>query len=201
MTTVLRITKDILTFDKYEIHVNQLNNSRFNYAVQLRQLTPKAKYMPYKSIFNYGFKTYEEALDYANKHKEEVVNKLEHRKVEKVKEVEENKVDPKDFYKIGDIVVNTWGYEQTNVEFYQVISMTARTIKVKRIYGTKVEGSTYSHGMACEVTPTKNKFYEDKHEKYEYQLRVKKDGNLSKPESFYHFHKWSGSPQYQSWYA
>lgn len=200
MIQAQRITKEILTFDKYEIHVMELNNSRFNFAVQLRQLTPKAKYMPYKSIFNYGYQSYEEAIKKANDHKEKMVNRIENRKAEKIKRVEENKVDAKDFYKIGDIVVNTWGYEQTNVEFYQVISITARTIKVRRICGTQVEDSYEKHGMACEVVPIKDEFYEAKHEKYEYQLRVGKDGNLSNPESYYHFHKWSGRPQYKSWY-
>ena len=190
-------TKEILTFDKYEINVKELNNSRYNFAVILKQLTPKAKYMPYKILFNYGFNTYEEALDYANKHKEKVVNNLEHRKAEKVKRAEENKVDAKDFYKIGDIVYNSWGYEQTNIEFYQVISMTARTIKVKRTCSTEVEDSAYSHGMACEVVATKDAFVKDGKE---YQLRVGKDGNLSNPESYYYFSKWDGRPKYKSWY-
>jgi hypothetical protein len=197
MTTQAQ-TKEIMTFDKYEIHVRELNNSRFNYAVQLRQLTPKAKYSPYKSIFNYGFNSYLDAINYANNYKEREVNRLEERKVERVKRAQENKVDAKDFYKIGDIVVNSWGYEQTNIDFYQVVDITARTIKIKSIHCETVKDSLESNGMSCLVVALKNEFEEDGEE---YKLIVKKEGRLSNPERFYYFQKWDGRPEYKSWYA
>ena len=197
-------TKDILTFDKYELYVNELVNRKYNYSVVLRQLTPKAKYSPYKIIFNYGFKTYEEALNYAVDFKDKSIQKLEENKAikeaQKVKRAEENKVDAKDFYQIGDIVVNTWGYEQTNIEFYQVIKITARTIKVKRICSARLEDSYEAHGMACRVVPVRDKFIQNELKQIDYQLIVKKDGCLSSPERFYHFSKWDGLPKYESWY-
>ena len=30
--------------------------------------------------------------------------------------------------KQGDVFVNSWGYEQTNVDFYEVVKVTAKTI-------------------------------------------------------------------------
>ena len=36
-------------------------------------------------------------------------------------------------YKVGDIIYNTWGYEQTNVDFYQVVAVTKSTIKIRNI--------------------------------------------------------------------
>lgn len=43
--------------------------------------------------------------------------------------------EPKHNIKIGDIFYNSWGYEQTNIDFYQVVSTTAKTISLRRIKG------------------------------------------------------------------
>jgi hypothetical protein len=42
---------------------------------------------------------------------------------------------------IGDIFVSTWGYDQTNVDFYKVISTTAKTVTVVPI-GQKIVEQT-----------------------------------------------------------
>jgi hypothetical protein len=36
-------------------------------------------------------------------------------------------------FKVGDIVLNTWGYEQTNADFYQVVRVTAKTVVVRHV--------------------------------------------------------------------
>lgn len=33
-------------------------------------------------------------------------------------------------YKVGDYLYSTWGYEQTNVDFYKVVGVTAKTLKI-----------------------------------------------------------------------
>lgn len=35
--------------------------------------------------------------------------------------------------KTDDIIYNTWGYEQTNIDFYQVISTTKKRIRIRQI--------------------------------------------------------------------
>ena len=35
--------------------------------------------------------------------------------------------------KTGDILYSAWGYEQTNVDFYDVIKATAKTVTVRHI--------------------------------------------------------------------
>lgn len=42
---------------------------------------------------------------------------------------------------VGAIFVNSWGYEQTNVDAYQVVSVTPATVKVRRIGLEQVPGS------------------------------------------------------------
>ena len=56
---------------------------------------------------------------------------------------------------IGDVFNTSWGYEQTNIEFFQVvkISPTGKTCQVIQIGAKTVPGSEVPHGMADSVIP------------------------------------------------
>lgn len=56
--------------------------------------------------------------------------------------------------KVGDIVYTSWGYDQTNIDFYQVVKVTKASVKLQRIAAT-VESST---GYDDYLTPLKDKF-------------------------------------------
>lgn len=43
--------------------------------------------------------------------------------------------------KVGDILYTSWGYDQTNVDFYQVVTMTAKSAKIRQVAET-VDSST-----------------------------------------------------------
>jgi hypothetical protein len=169
------------------------------FAAIYEQLTPKAKYSTRKVISNYVFKTIEEARQWVDKTFANLSANIESREREKRQRREADAaVSAADFYKVGDIVLNTWGYEQTNVDFYEVVKVGNKTIDIKEIGAATVEGSMYSHGMACELTPEPRKFLVNGKS---YRLKVKAGGGLSNPESYYYMHKWNGRPQYCSWYA
>lgn len=36
-------------------------------------------------------------------------------------------------YKVGDVFSNSWGYDQTNVDFYEVVSITESTVTIREI--------------------------------------------------------------------
>lgn len=42
--------------------------------------------------------------------------------------------------KIGDFFVDSWGYDQTNIDFYKVVGMTAKMIKVQAWQSRQVDG-------------------------------------------------------------
>lgn len=65
-------------------------------------------------------------------------------------------------FKVGDIVANTWGYDQTNVDFYQVTHATARSVRIAKIARASVPGS--DGFMSCKVTPVKDQFLEARHD-------------------------------------
>lgn len=57
---------------------------------------------------------------------------------------------------VGAIFVNSWGYDQTNVDAYQVVSVTPATVKIQPIATMPVEGS---QGRDCSrVVPLPDSF-------------------------------------------
>lgn len=60
-----------------------------------------------------------------------------------------------DTVSVGDVFVSSWGYEQTNVTFYQVISLHGKkTVTVRRISAE----SEYTGSMTGFKTPVLNDF-------------------------------------------
>lgn len=135
--------------------------------------------------------------------------RISNEKIEKAAKQKAAMVDFKasDFFRVGDVVVNSWGYEQTNIDFYQVTEVLNKKIRVQEIRSKMVENSMYSHGMACDVVPDINNFIENDNRSIKL-LSLKADfsllGNIAcricNPESYYYFKKWDGKPEYKSWY-
>ncbi len=90
--------------------------------------------------------------------------------------------------KVGDILHTSWGYDQTNVDWYQVVSRTAGTITVR-----KIAGNTTDTGFMCgDTTPCPNRFVGPP------ELRQSLHGG---DHSWRNLYKWNGTPHYVSWYA
>jgi hypothetical protein len=114
---------------------------------------------------------------------------------------EQRKKEKRDFItalKPGDILVTSWGYEQTNVDFYQVIEVTGKqTIVIREIQGTVTENGCYMQGS---VMPRPNEWARD-------SLLIKKrvqvfGGNEYVSMTGYSSaHKWDGKPMFCSWYG
>ncbi len=61
--------------------------------------------------------------------------------------------------KVGDLFCMSWGYDQTNIEFFQVVRTSANSVWVREIAARSVPGS---QGFMCEnVTPVKDSFLEN----------------------------------------
>lgn len=57
---------------------------------------------------------------------------------------------------VGDIFVNSWGYDQTNVDAYQVIRLTPKKMVLREIATQPVPET--DGFMCCNVVPVKDKF-------------------------------------------
>jgi len=93
---------------------------------------------------------------------------------------------------VGDVLTYSWGYDQTNVEAFQVVGVTKASVKLRRIAITEVRATG---SMSSMVKPVPGKFLDEKVSTH----RVTVDGYISM--AFGIAQKWSGRELYQSWYA
>ena len=119
-------------------------------------------------------------------------------------------------FHVGDILHHSWGYDQTNCDFYQVVVVKKATVILRKIAASTVPGS---EGFMCEkLMPVKDAFIEkgtqaltkvghditpqNPNIKKRVSFYVKEDGTLryyiSVP--FGWCDLWDGNPQYSSWY-
>ena len=103
--------------------------------------------------------------------------------------------------KVGDILEDSWGYEQTNVEFYKVTKILS-PCKIEIVEVGHIQSNYESHGMACDVVPDVN------HEIGERIVKTVAQDSWEKQDGRYHIKinscvsltPWNGQPCYCSWY-
>ncbi len=103
--------------------------------------------------------------------------------------------------KVGDILEDSWGYEQTNVEFYKVTKIVS-PCKIEIVEVGHSRSNYESHGMACDVVPDVNNeigerivktVAQDSWEKQDGRYHIKINSCVS-------LTPWNGQPCYCSWY-
>jgi hypothetical protein len=147
----------------------------------------------------YAFKTCDQRAEYYKKQLESAQQALAKRAT--LKSIN-NAFRAQDHFAIGDIIVNKWGYEQTNVDFYKVTGFRARTkMQLTPIAQTVEPGSEYPHGMACNVLPNTEITTGQALEVTVKYRDWKKGAWIVPPASYYYFTKWDGRSEYRSWYA
>lgn len=94
---------------------------------------------------------------------------------------------------IGAILVASWGYDQTNVDFYVVVEMTAKTVKLLPMY--KYTRQSEGHcSMAGTTRATKDINFRS-------EVLKRKAASWIKVTDCSRAHLWNGKKQYESWYA
>lgn len=96
----------------------------------------------------------------------------------------------------GLILVSSWGYEQTNVDFYEVVEVIGKTmVKIEKIGGQSATdaGSGFS-SMSTHVVPN----VEVRTGEFR---RCKVTSGQIRLSSYSSAHLWDGLPKYCSWYA
>lgn len=116
-------------------------------------------------------------------------------------------------FKVGDIIHHSWGYGQTNCDFYQVVRVTKASIEVRPIGTKTVPGS--EGFMSRKAMPVKDNFLagkftaltessNDTPDKIMKRVSayIKDDGTLRYyiPTPYGWCDKWDGKAEYESWY-
>jgi len=144
-----------------------------------------------KSEFHYTFKSEERRSEYIKIWITEKIEEIE-RKEERNRKKKEERSTPHTM-KIGDIMYSSWGYDQTNVDFYQVVGTTKNTVKLRKICGKMVE---HTQSMAGYTEPVKDSFVSE--DIISKRINCRNYGSLS---DFQHLSKYDNKPLYCSWYA
>lgn len=49
---------------------------------------------------------------------------------------------------VGTVFVSRWGYDQTNIDFYEVVAITPKTLQLRPIKATRTDGEgPYTHNV------------------------------------------------------
>jgi hypothetical protein len=94
-------------------------------------------------------------------------------------------------FKAGDILVSSWGYGQTNIDYYEVIKVTASTISIREL-----ECDITPNGFMCgDSAPRLGQYRSD-------EIKTKRPKNgCVRISSYASACLWNGQPKYCSWYA
>jgi hypothetical protein len=120
-----------------------------------RNLRAKSAYA--KPLFNYRFSSVEQMETWLGK---ELIRRFaikaynDERKALKKKALE---VNP---FQVGQLMYDSWGYEQTNIDFYQVVEVKNKSVVIQPIQGKMIPSEGYS-SMAGLTAPVKDSFCGD----------------------------------------
>lgn len=109
-----------------------------------------------KSDFNYRFSNAEKMEQYCADFVAKNIKHAEIKKQEKADRLEKNRNVK---VSVGDIFVSSWGYEQSNVDYYQVVGVSGQMIDVRKIASAR-EGNGLPDQGQC--VPVPNNFVGDK---------------------------------------
>lgn len=155
----LQEAKDFLETQKIRLVITELDGY---YICRLFKATPKAKYLSEKQIEGYKFKTEDRRDEYVLEYCNNKLKSIKDKEIYKA-EQKELKAKQKALVEVGDVFNYSWGWEQTNQNFYQVISKpTPSTIIIKEISYDSIETTSWASEY---VKPVKDSFINDREEK------------------------------------
>jgi len=155
------------------------------------RFTKRAR-MGYKIEFNYYFGSVERMYDYCSDYLASLARAEEFKAERKAKRAAE-RAEALTSVKEGDIYVASWGWEQTNVDAYQVVAKKGATVTLREIGVKSVDGS--EGFMSDRVIPLKDWFVAK-----EFKKRITgKHIKISDCQTAYPAEE--GKEFYRSWYA
>lgn len=90
-----------------------------------------------KPLWHHRFRNEQARQEYIDTTAEQRHAKQERRGVEKA-----SRTAYRHNLKVGDVLVSTWGYDQTNVDFYEVVAAREKSVKIRPIGSRSAGGAT-----------------------------------------------------------
>ena len=178
--------------DKYEIERIENNGKHF---VKVYNNNAKKEYN--RTLHYFVFRKEQEREEWITNFKKSVQNGLDYKTEKKAA-----RMNFKNPAQTGDILQSSWGYDQTNVDHYQVVKVIGKMVDIQEIGSETVPGSTQSHGMADSVRPVKGRFLKDSKPMRKFVKSFGDNGYCVTIASYTDAYKVSEDSQtYRSWYA
>jgi hypothetical protein len=141
-----------------------------------------------KFDFNYKFKTKEHMDKYIDAYFDNIENRKKAREDRKVR-TKDDAVQFLASLKPGVILHDSWGYDQTNVEFFEVISVDGCKVTVREIAHKDLESTSW---CSCMTEPQKGVYTGQPKTKIVRGSSIKIDSCVS-------LTIWNGKPKHKSW--
>lgn len=155
------------------------------------RFTKRAR-LGYKIEFNYRFGTVERMFEYCANYLKRLADAEEAKEARKIARAEARK-RALETVQEGDIFVASWGWEQTNIDAYQVVAKKGATVTLREIAVASVEGS--EGFMSDRVVPVKDAFIGE-----EFKKRITGRG-INIDDVRHASPAEEGKEFYRSWYA
>ena len=201
-TTKFEDIKKINSFDEKNFFIDDKSRVELNFHgyVFTLELDSESKY-PYfvnvkkhgarkKRVEGYVCDTWEKSVAYFKRESLRIINLVEEKENQKMMKDAARAafVHP---YPVGTMLVSSWGYEQTNVDFYQVIKTTRYGVQMRAIAGDFNETGF----MSGQTKAIKNHFISDEIIKknftfsnYDGQATIRRISETKEGETHYESH-------------
>jgi hypothetical protein len=186
-------------FMNFEIEQSEEEiNGQIWHIARCNKIAPKSR-MGYKAIFAYRFRTMDEMTKYINDFMATKTDYKIMKELEKTakSEAKKNLINP---FKVGDILVNSWGWEQTNIDFFQIVKVGPKSVTYREI-GSDLTHSDGLSSMAGYVMARRDYFIGDEVTKVLQCYGIGEKLTIYVPCKHGSISLWDGEKEYCSWYA
>lgn len=147
-----------IKFDGYKIELGTNVRRDKPTAALSKLLTAGKNKDQYKMLESFYFETEERRREWIKKSmqtiKDRIADKTERKDLKT--SARKNMVNP---YSVGEFLYDSWGYDQTNIDFYEVKEVKEKSITLQRIGGSMVTG-TQGYDCSNVVPDVSNKIGE-----------------------------------------
>lgn len=169
------------TGDKYTLLIN---TTKYNDEVVGAMFYGKSA----KPQWHYRFRNMEELDNYTDKF---LSNRAANEKSDAERR-EKRKLTKDHDIKVGDIFYTSWGYDQTNIDYYEVVAVRGSRIDLKELH-QKYVGHDGQDDLV-EPATGENRFKDDEI----HTVSARADGTVTSLSSFEYPRKWDGKPDRQT---
>ena len=142
-----------------------------------------------KPDWNYRFGSEENRAKYVD----DYLNRMEERAADKKKRAAEKK-NFVHTLEVGSLLYSSWGYDQTNVDFYEVVKLVGKkSVMIAKIGSAYAKEESKSHTYN-NVVAVPGSFVEGE----EPMLKRVREGNNVSLNSYSNAYPWDGEPKYET---